>query len=141
MPKQAKLLGFLGLIPFVTIPMAVFLNVLSYPQAFAFFTQYSAIILSFFGGIHWFAALNDNRVDHQIYVAMLPSIVGWLALISFADSRTIGILAIAYIAIIFYDKFTLRLPPKIIVDYISIRIVLTSVVVICHALMVWLQGY
>ena len=138
MHKQAKFLGYLGLIPFLTIPLAVLLDVLSYPLAFVFFTQYSAIILSFLGGIHWFSALNDERTDHQLYVAMLPSILAWLALVGFADSRTLGVLALVHIGIVFYDKFTLRLPPNTIVDYIKFRIVLTSVVVVCHATMVWL---
>ena len=139
MPANAKLLGFLGLIPFMTIPVAVMLNVLSYPQAFAFFSQYSAIILSFLGGIHWFAAITDNRYNHQIYVAMLPSIVGWLALIGFADVRTLGVLALAHVAVVFYDKFTLQLSPNLIIDYTRMRIQLTTTAVVCHALMVWLQ--
>lgn len=139
MPANAKLLGYLGLIPFITIPVAVILNVLSFPQAFAFFSQYSAIILSFLGGIHWFAAINDNRYNHQIYVAMLPSIVGWLALIGFADVRTLGVLALAHVAVVFYDKFTLQLSPALIIEYTRLRIQLTSVAVACHAAMVWLQ--
>ena len=138
MPPQAKLLGYLGLIPFVTIPVAVILNVLSYPQAFAFFTQYSAIILSFLGGIHWYAAITENRYSHQIYVSMLPSIVGWMALIGFIDARTLGILAFAHIALVFYDKFTLRLEPQMIIEYTRFRITLTTVVVACHGLMVWI---
>lgn len=139
MPTNAKLLGYLGLIPFVTIPIAVILNILSFPQAFAFFSQYSAIILSFLGGIHWFAAVTDNRFSHQIYVAMLPSILGWLALISFADVRTLGVLAVAHVAVVFYDKFTLQLTPALIVEYTRMRTSLTSIAVACHAVMVWLQ--
>lgn len=139
MPANAKLLGYLGLIPFITIPIAVMFEVLSFPQAFAFFTQYSAIILSFLGGIHWYAAITDNGPKHQIYAAMLPSIIGWLALIGFADVRTLGILAVAHVAVVFYDKFTLQMSPQLIVDYTRLRVQLTTVVVVCHAAMVWIQ--
>lgn len=139
MPTNAKLLGYLGLIPFITIPFAVILNVLSFPQAFAFFTQYSAIILSFLGGIHWYAAITENRSNHQIYIAMLPSIIGWLALIGFADVRTLGILAVAHVAVVFYDKFTLQMSPSLIIEYTRLRVQLTTICVVCHALMVWLQ--
>jgi hypothetical protein len=138
MPKHAHLLGYLGLIPFVTIPIAIHLDVLSYAQGFAFFSQYSAIILSFFGGIHWYAAITEPKYSHQLYVAMLPSIVAWLALITFADARTLGLLSLAYIGMVMYDKFTLQMSPAMIVEYTRLRIILTSVVVVCHAVMVWL---
>ncbi|WP_100641024.1 DUF3429 domain-containing protein [Alteromonas facilis] len=136
MPNNAKLLGYLGLIPFVMIPIAVMMNILSYPQAFAFFSQYSAIILSFFGGVHWYAALTEPRYSHQLYVAMLPSIIAWIALISFADIRTLGVLSIAYIAMVMYDKFTLQMTPHMVIAYTRMRVVLTTIVVACHAVMI-----
>lgn len=138
MPKHANLLGYLGLIPFITIPIAIYMGVLSYAQGFAFFSQYSAIILSFFGGIHWYAAITEPKYSHQIYVAMLPSIVAWLSLITFVDARALGALSIAYIAMVMYDKYTLQMRADMIVEYTRLRVILTSVVVVCHAVMVWL---
>ncbi|MBT0586485.1 DUF3429 domain-containing protein [Alteromonas oceanisediminis] len=140
MQKEVKTLGYLGLIPFVTIPIALQMGMLSYAQAFAFFSQYSAIILSFFGGVHWFAALTEPTNRHQIYVAMLPSIVGWLALVVFADARTLGVLSLAYVGMVVYDKFTLRLSKHMIVEYTRMRVILTTIVVICHAAMIWLSS-
>ncbi|MGB2427409.1 MAG: DUF3429 domain-containing protein [Alteromonas sp.] len=139
MPKHAGLLGYLGLIPFFAIPVAVLMEVLSYPQAFAFFTQYSAIILSFFGGIHWYAAITEPKYSHQLYVAMLPSIVAWLALILFADARTLGVLSLAYIAVLMYDKYTLQMSPSLVIEYTRLRVFLTTLVVISHVVMVGLS--
>ncbi|MDM7860679.1 DUF3429 domain-containing protein [Alteromonas sp. ASW11-36] len=139
MPKHAALLGYLGLIPFFAIPVAVLMDILSYPQAFAFFTQYSAIILSFFGGIHWYVAITDPKFSHQLYVAMLPSIVAWLALILFADARTLGVLSLAYVAVLIYDKFTLQMAPAQIIEYTRMRVILTTLVVTSHVVMVGLS--
>lgn len=139
MPKHAGLLGYFGLIPFFAIPVAVLMEVLSYPQAFAFFTQYSAIILSFFGGIHWYAAITEPKYSHQLYVAMLPSIVAWLALILFADARTLGVLSLAYIAVLMYDKYTLQMSPSLVIEYTRLRVFLTTLVVISHVVMVGLS--
>lgn len=136
MPKRANLLGFLGLIPFITIPIAVVLNVLSYAQGFVFFSQYSAVILSFFGGVHWYAAITENHAKHQLYVAMLPSIVAWLSLIGFADARTLGVLSLAYVGMLVYDKFTLQMAPDLIIEYTRLRVILTTIVVVTHAVMI-----
>ena len=70
---------------------------------------------------------------------MLPSIVAWLALITFADARTLGVLSLAYIGMVMYDKYTLQMQPDMIIEYTRLRVILTSVVVVCHALMVWLS--
>ncbi|WP_100657158.1 DUF3429 domain-containing protein [Alteromonas flava] len=137
MPNNAKLLGYLGLIPFLIIPLAIIMETLSYAQGFAFFTQYSAIILSFLGGIHWYAAVTENRYWHQIYVAMLPSIVGWLALILFPDARALGVLSLSFIGMVFYDKFTLQMTPSMIIDYTRLRVILTTIVVAAHAVMIF----
>jgi hypothetical protein len=69
---------------------------------------------------------------------MLPSIVGWLCLVFSHDPKTLGVLSLSYVAILVYDKFTLSLPKGQIVSYISLRIALTSVVVISHAWMIYL---
>ena len=76
MPIIAKILGYLGLIPFLFYPLHMLLDLqwLTSMQAQIAFTQYSAVILSFFGGIHWYQAICEPKNSHQLYVAMLPSI-------------------------------------------------------------------
>lgn len=135
MKKQFKLLGYAGLLPFILIPIGIILDAISYSQGFTHFVQYSAIILSFFGGIHWFDALNEQRTDHQLYVAMLPSIVAWLSLIFLQAGALLMILSISFIAILMYDKFTLKLSKEVIVEYTYLRVLLTSVVIVSHLVM------
>ena len=138
MPFQAKLLGYAGLIPFVLLPVLSISGSLPYYQAYTFFTQYSAVILSFFGGVHWISALNDPTKSHQLYVAMLPSIVAWLSLVFLRDETLLSALSIAYIAVFLYDKYVLVLRKHFVVDYIKLRLLLTTVVVISHLAMAYL---
>ena len=53
MPYQVVLLGVAGLIPFLFLPLAVVFNLLPLHESARYFTQYSAVLLSFFGGIYW----------------------------------------------------------------------------------------
>tara|TARA_Y100000780_G_scaffold32758_1_gene26735 strand:- start:101 stop:523 length:423 start_codon:yes stop_codon:yes gene_type:complete len=138
MPYSVVLLGVAGLIPFLAMPIAYSFNLLSLTQSAIYFMQYSAVLLSFFGGIHWWDSISNARYGKQMYIAMLPSIVGWLCLVFSHAPKTLGVLSLSYVAILVYDKFTLSLPKGQIVSYISLRIALTSVVVISHAWMIYL---
>tara|TARA_B100001063_G_C16740570_1_gene544559 strand:+ start:1049 stop:1471 length:423 start_codon:yes stop_codon:yes gene_type:complete len=138
MPYSVVLLGVAGLIPFLAMPIAYSLNLFSLTQSAVYFMQYSAVLLSFFGGIHWWDSISNQRYGKQMYIAMLPSIIGWLCLVFSHDPKTLGVLSLSYVAILVYDKFTLSLPKGQIVSYISLRIGLTSVVVISHAWMIYL---
>lgn len=135
MSNQARLLGLFGLIPFVFCCLAATFDWLSSYQASMIFVQYSAVLLSFFGGIHWWDAINNKRVNHQLYVAMLPSIIGWLSLVLSHSPFALGALSLSYLAILMYDKYTLSLEKQEIMDYIQLRVILTTVVVICHGWM------
>lgn len=135
MKPQFKFLGYAGLIPFLLIPALTYFDMLSYVSAFTHFVQYSAIILSFFGGVHWFNSISENKVDHQVYIAMMPSIVAWLSLVFLEGKFLLMVLSLSYIAILMYDKYTLKLSPEMIVEYTTLRVVLTSVVVLSHLMM------
>jgi len=139
MPYPALLLGIAGLIPFIALPILSLSGVIGELAALHYFTQYSAVLLSFFGGVHWFDAIASRKTNHQLYLAMLPTIVAWLALAYGADVRVFGVLSIRYLLILFYDKFTLALPKDLILSYISMRVGLTTMVVLCHAVMIFLM--
>lgn len=132
MHVQFKLLGLAGLIPFVFLPPTAYFELVPYLKAYTHFVQYSAVILSFFGGVHWFNAISENKINHQVYVAMFPSIVAWLSLVFLDGKMLLMVLSLGYIAILMYDKFTLKLSPQMIVDYTKLRVMLTSVVVLSH---------
>ncbi|RDV26070.1 DUF3429 domain-containing protein [Alteromonas aestuariivivens] len=138
MPYPVITLGFAGLLPFVGLIVAALVGSLPLYEAARYFTQYSAVLLSFFGGVHWLDALQNQRTNHQLYVAMLPTIIGWLCLVFSGDLRSLGVLSLAYVLVLLYDKYVLALPKTLIISYTALRIVLTSVVVICHAVMIYL---
>lgn len=138
MPYSVVSLGIAGLLPFICMPLAYQLGVFSLTQSATYFVQYSAVLLSFFGGIHWWDAISNQRYDRQMYIAMLPTIIGWLCLAFANDLKVLGVLSLSYVAVLIYDKFTLSLPKGEIVSYISLRMGLTSVVVVCHAWMIYL---
>lgn len=135
MPIQFKILGYAGLIPFIVLPLIALADMNNYFYSFQHFVQYSAIILSFFGGIHWYDALQHNRVNHQLYVAMVPSITGWLSLLLLDGSVLLGALSCAFIGMLMYDKYTLVMEKRKVIEYTTLRLVLTSVVVISHLVM------
>ncbi|MFT6269858.1 MAG: hypothetical protein ACJAVV_002685 [Alphaproteobacteria bacterium] len=135
MKKTAKFLGYAGLLPFVSIPILVMIGLVDAYLGYLHFIQYSAIILSFFGGIHWLDALQNRRKNHQLFVSMLPSVVAWLALMFLDGTMLLSVLSISYVGILLYDKYVLALEKDILVDYMTMRILLTTVVVMSHLLM------
>ena len=106
-------------------------------QAQIAFTQYSAVILSFFGGIHWYQAICEPKNSHQLYVAMLPSISAWLSMLIFDIKITLFVLSVSYLLILMYDKHYLRLPKQLVIGYTKMRLNLTTVVIVSHMLMIW----
>ncbi len=138
MPKAAWFLGYAGLIPFIALPMLTVFGFLSFYQSYQYFAQYSAIILSFFGGIHWITAIVDKNNNHQIFVAMLPSIIAWLSLVFLSGEILLTTLSLAFIGMFTYDKYGLALPKYLVVDYIKLRLHLTTIVIFCHLLMAYL---
>ncbi len=137
MKIQAKILGFAGLIPFIALNIALFADALPTSLVYILFTQYSAVLLSFFGGIHWYDAISSNKSGHQMYVAMLPTIIGWLCLTQTGAQWVLGVLSISYLLLLFYDKQVLTLPKSIVVEYTKLRMILTTVVVLSHAVMIF----
>ncbi|MCP4235953.1 MAG: DUF3429 domain-containing protein, partial [Aestuariibacter sp.] len=65
MKLQAKLLGYAGLIPFLLLNLALLFDAYPTSLIYILFTQYSAVLLSFFGGIHWYDAISSNKSGHQ----------------------------------------------------------------------------
>jgi hypothetical protein len=138
MNSNAKLLGYMGLIPFIGIPLLIMFGQIQYYLGYTAFIHYSAIILSFFGGIHWLDALQNRRKNHQLYVSMLPSIIAWLSLVFLDGSHLLSTLSLAYIGILIYDKYVLALEKDILLDYTTLRVILTTVVVFSHLSMVYI---
>lgn len=137
--KSASLpwsLGLAGLIPFIGLAAVILLEVAGW-QAVALqaFLYYSAVILSFLGGVHWGVAMS---LDHEgsypfsarMMVAMAPSLLAWPALM-LSPQFSLLALMIGFLLIRLYEAqadSVERLP----VWYTTLRTLLTVVVVISH---------
>ncbi|MDC0603630.1 DUF3429 domain-containing protein [Aliiglaciecola sp.] len=132
--EHAKSLGYLGLLPFIAIPFYIIWGNISYFEGISFYTQYSAIILSFLGGILWYDGILNKKPKRQIYFAMLPSLVGWFSLILMPPLVTLCVLSIAFILVIAYEFKALVMDPW----YRSLRIRLTAITLVGHGMMIWL---
>jgi hypothetical protein len=84
-PAAALILGLAGAIPFVALAITFALGLpelLGFP-ALGSLIAYSAVILSFLGGIRWGAALQADPAIQpiQFILAVIPSLIGWIALL------------------------------------------------------------
>ena len=123
MHKTAHLLGLSGLIPFVGLTA-----LMHQPWAATYFLPYSAVILSFLGGIHWGVALQDPRWSNswRLSLCMLPSLIGWVAL-TLPLKESLILLMIAYVLWWIYDYSQIKVD-----DYRRLRRCLSVVVIVCH---------
>lgn len=129
-------LGLVGLIPFVVGAMMAHLAPMLW-QALAVkaFVFYSAIVLSFIGGIHWGVTMSQDRYDDPVFntrlaVATLPSLLAWPALL-LDYNEAVVILMIGFWLMRLYERHQdggERLPSW----YQALRGALTMPVVLCH---------
>jgi hypothetical protein len=82
--RLVQLLGYTGLIPFVTLALAVWFGPPHYqtPAAQALL-GYGACILSFLGAIYWGLNMRDSRNAPQaLWIwGVSPSLIAWVALL------------------------------------------------------------
>lgn len=83
-PPVPRLLGFLGLIPFLIGGLGVWVEALG-DLRFALpilVLAYGAVIASFLGGVRWGAAMQNNRAESQprhLVMAIVPSLIALVA--------------------------------------------------------------
>jgi hypothetical protein len=96
--------------------------------------SYSAVILSFLGGIHWGVAMRDRAFvsDARLAVCMLPSLIAWLSLMLPINLGLIVSL-VAFLVWWAWDRTAIEDP-----DYRRLRLHLTAVVSLCH---LWLIAH
>lgn len=133
MQRHAVFLGLCGLIPFLFLPVAIESNALALFEGVSYFSQYSAIILSFLGGVLWFDGLTNNKPASQLYIAMLPSIIAWISVAFLPPLWCVMVLGIAFIALLSYEHKVV----ESIEWYTNLRKLLTSVVMGCHLIVIW----
>jgi hypothetical protein len=127
----ARLLGYSGLIPFISFSIASWFTLPFDIDAIAILIAYAAIILSFMGAIHWGIAMSlagENRSKYFV-ASILPALVAWCSLL-LAQSYALIILLTGFTLLIAFDvssEKAQRFPHW----YLPMRIRLTTIVLIC----------
>ena len=139
-PFVARLLGLLGLIPFLLGGLGVWLPVLG-DLRFALpimVLAYGALIASFLGGVRWGAAMQNKSPSSQarhLVMSIVPSLIGLVAfLLPLPQAFTLLIvmfLAQAVLDISATDNA--ELAPW----YAPLRLLLTSVAILSMASLIW----
>ncbi|WP_298188900.1 DUF3429 domain-containing protein [uncultured Pseudomonas sp.] len=84
-PKLALLLGYMGLVPFVSGALGIWVT----PEGWrvlvlAALLDYAAVILAFMGAIHWGLAMRaevaSEPAQMQLGLSVIPPLLGWLAI-------------------------------------------------------------
>lgn len=132
--KDMQWLGAAGLMPFMGLPFMYIAGHISKFETSAYFVTYSAIILSFLGGIHWWDAYTRTQSRSQLYIAMLPSIAALFLSIAFSAFTAICLLALCFLLQLIYDLYKLEADQM----YRQLRSMLTGIVIGCHFVMLWL---
>ena len=99
-PNTAKLLGFAGVLPFLVTAINLHTGwPLFNGFALQVFVTYSAIILSFLGGIRWGLALNQSPMPTgSLVLSVLPSLVALACLLLAQPFWQIAALGLAFAA-------------------------------------------
>jgi hypothetical protein len=140
-PRLLLVLGLAGLLPFLVTSATAWLGPTVWQViAIKAFVYYSAVILSFLGGVQWGVAMIGDSPDTapfrtRMLLAMVPSLIAWPALL-LHPINTLWVLAVGFMQA---DQHELsrdggELLPR---WYQSLRTLLTPVVLVCHGVLIW----
>jgi hypothetical protein len=102
-PAPAVVLGLAGVIPFAAGALGSFWAGAIGGFATTALLAYGAVILSFLGGIHWGLAIGQGDPSYRhLGVGVVPSLVGWVALLLGAAAGLL-LLAAAFVAVLGLD--------------------------------------
>ena len=133
-PIAPLILGLGGTLPFIILSLSIWLG--SYElKVMALFNliNYSIIILSFVGAVHWGAAMLRKDIFLKYYlISIIPALLGWFLIMGFIANYLIIfiILMMLFLVLFFIDVKAVRnniLPNW----YLPLRKVVTTVVFLC----------
>ncbi|MCF8161125.1 MAG: DUF3429 domain-containing protein [Polaromonas sp.] len=143
-PHSVTWLAYGGLIPFVALALAGALNVPYHALLPGALVAYGAVILSFVGALHWgFAMVHPaatERPMHGLFLwSVLPSLIGWLALLVPTHAAAATLLIAGFLA---HYRQDLRLARAITLPawYLPLRLQLTVVACLCLASLYFLRA-
>lgn len=145
--QMAWYLSIIALVPFVLIALAMFLldrSNSAIDPLFSMFRIYSALTLSFLGGIRWgyIMRLDNEFIETKsLVLSILPILFAWFALLTPQEYAPISLLVflLSYCALGAWDSLAGnndRLP----IWYSSLRIKMTLAVALCHIAVFFVVG-
>jgi len=136
-PTAAKQLGAAGLIPFVGLAIAgYFVDPYGKLDVTFALAAYSAVILSFLGGVQWgFASARVGTPDDmpvsvkRLALSVVPSLIGWGALFLDDPFRLMS-LTIGFLVMIWIDMGAAA-RGETPAWYLKLRMPLSAIVILC----------
>jgi len=133
-PIAPLILGLGGTLPFIFLSIVIWLGS-SELQLIALFNliNYSIIILSFIGAIHWGAAMIRKDIFYRYYlISIIPAFLSWFLIMGFIANYLIIfiILMMLFLTMFFIDVKAVRnniLPEW----YLPLRKIITIIVFLC----------
>ena len=130
-PFQAagRLAGWLGLTPFIVLSLWLYGIAPDHPWrsgTILLLLVYSAVVLSFLGGVRWgvgIKAEDSDKRPRELWLALPPAFIGWIAVIA-PIPLSFAMLAVAFAALGAWDALAAH-GNKLPEWYGRLRIVLT----------------
>jgi hypothetical protein len=124
------MLGYAGLIPFIVLSIASWLQIPHEIDVISMLVTYAALIFCFMGAVHWGIAISSNNDGSEyLSVSVMPALMAWPALLA-PKTYAIILLLFGFIALYVYDRCAQK-EQQLPSWYLPMRKRLTIVVVIC----------
>jgi hypothetical protein len=130
LPRGMLALGWSGVLPFAAALLLAIAAPAWQPFALAAFVAYGAVILSFLGGARWGRALAADVASTRFVEAVLPSLIGFAALLLVHRAAlALGLLAAGFAIWLVIDQRDALWSPA----YKRMRLGISVVVLALHA--------
>lgn len=126
----ARLLGHLGLVPFVLGALLVWVvNAEARPYAAQALSGYGAVIVSFLGGIHWGLAFRLSAPPATLFVwGVVPSLIAWPAVMM---PEGAGLVVHGVMLVVCYLVDRKLYPAQGLAHWLTLRFRLSAVASLC----------
>ncbi|RUO61878.1 DUF3429 domain-containing protein [Pseudidiomarina insulisalsae] len=133
--STAQRLGYLGLLPFLAFTLGGLLDVYA-EHSLRLFVIYSALILSFLGGVQWGVAIHSEGSPMRLLKwSMVPTVVGLIVFFAGIWVSALTMLIVLALMHLFWLNFEKRhLPDEL--WYLELRSRLTFTVVALHVILI-----
>lgn len=108
---RATRLAWAGLVPFIVMAVLGSLNLWT-SLLLPIFMVFSAVVLSFLGGIHWGFTLAGQleQAERKLLISMAPALAAWLAVAFIPALIALPVLAGCYLLWLNYDLTQITAP-------------------------------